>query len=67
MWDISLDGLRIPDGKAGFVVREFGDAGPEVFPRGAQSAEDPEQLVDFTVSGEQGPFVQLKQKMRSKE
>lgn len=46
-------GLRFPARERGFKVRVLTDSWPTILVRGAQGAEDSEQLVDFRISGKQ--------------
>lgn len=46
--------VAYPFRKAGFEVREAGDAGPFCFGGRAENAEDFEDFVDFGVAGEEG-------------
>jgi len=46
--------LALPLGETGLEVREGGDAGPLGLGRGAEHAEDLEDLVDLAVAREQG-------------
>ena len=51
--------LPRPLGEGGLVVGHGGDARPHRLVRRSERPEDPEQLVDLRVPGEQGPLGDL--------
>ena len=53
--------------EAWLEVRQPGDSGPGLLVRGAEGAEDAEQLVDLAVAREQGALIDLRERDRERE